>query len=301
MLYKDIQDAIKNCTADIEIIEPTTATAMLATNIGNRTPSNANIRRLTDAMENNQWMFNGESIIIGSNGLLLNGQNRLMAVEKSNETIVSVVVRGVDPVAFKTMDQGQKRTVAQILGILFKSKAITVSSNTVAGAVLKSLKDYYDGEYGNMGGTGAGFTGAKAEAEFQERPDVITSLQFANTFGRAKKKSVPITHTAIAVAHYILVNLDSGNSELQEMAEDFLTVICTGRTSATYKSHNTDLLALRDYLMNQPLNGSAQRCRLYGTLFKSWNRYINDVHLQKKNGFVHRKSSKVGFPTPNMI
>ena len=103
---EDVQPLYPNVMVTIERITPETAEMMLAKNIRNRSPKR---EALVQAMKRGEWMMNGETIVFGDDGRLLDGQNRLMACVSSGATIDSVIVRGVKTESQLTMDQGIKR------------------------------------------------------------------------------------------------------------------------------------------------------------------------------------------------
>ena len=49
---------------------PSTAKSLLGKNLGNRQISEKKLKEYVTAMNNGEWKANGESIIIGSNGLM---------------------------------------------------------------------------------------------------------------------------------------------------------------------------------------------------------------------------------------
>lgn len=96
----------------IERITPELAKQWLDVNVDNRDKKRES---LAYAMSNDEWMVNGETIVFSNDGVLRDGQNRLMGVIESGKTIVSIIVRGIDPDAQVTMDCGIKRQVSDFL------------------------------------------------------------------------------------------------------------------------------------------------------------------------------------------
>jgi len=71
--------------------------------------------RLRAAIVRGAWRLNGECIVFDRNGVLVDGQHRLTAIAQSGRAVPVLVIYGVDPEAFVTMDQGKKRSGADVL------------------------------------------------------------------------------------------------------------------------------------------------------------------------------------------
>jgi hypothetical protein len=102
-----------------ENLTPEKAQKWLATSLGNRKISNVVVSRYARDMVSGNWMLTGENIIFDCNGHMLNGHHRCLAVKESGVTIPVIVTRGIEPEAFKKMDNGMPRSaphIAQILG-----------------------------------------------------------------------------------------------------------------------------------------------------------------------------------------
>lgn len=105
---RDVSDVYPNVTMTIEEIYPIIAAKMLKTNIRNRGMKNEPLKK---AIEDNEWMLNGSTIVFSDDGVLLDGQNRLKACVDSGKPIVVIVVRGIPEHAQQTMDVGAKRNL----------------------------------------------------------------------------------------------------------------------------------------------------------------------------------------------
>ncbi len=71
--------------------------ALLAINTHNRTPKRTNINRLRDDMVSNHFLLTASGIGVSKTGVLLDGQNRLMAVRDAGYPAVKLVmVTGLD-------------------------------------------------------------------------------------------------------------------------------------------------------------------------------------------------------------
>lgn len=77
------------------------------------------VKKLARIMEQGEWQdMNGDTIVIDSDGFLIDGNHRLKAVILSKSCIVTLLVTGVTPKAFFSIDQqGKPRGTADILRI----------------------------------------------------------------------------------------------------------------------------------------------------------------------------------------
>jgi hypothetical protein len=98
-------------------ITPNLAEMWLKTKNKNRSIHLSQLNKIKRAIELDRWEVNGETIILDACGRLCEGQHRLQAVVDTGTTIWSLVVVGIDQDRFKTMGQGTKRTVGDILAI----------------------------------------------------------------------------------------------------------------------------------------------------------------------------------------
>lgn len=94
------------------------------------------INDYTNQMKAGRWKLNGESIIFDSEGTLANGQHRLWACHESKASFECVVVTGVDPETFSTMDQGTKRSAADALYIDDKEHYAGVNRHVLSAAAM---------------------------------------------------------------------------------------------------------------------------------------------------------------------
>ncbi len=105
-------------TVAIEAVDPMTAEIYLGRNDRNRRVVDKNVHDLAAAMMRGEWSMNGEPIIFDSAGGLADGQHRLLAIVHSGLTVLSLVVRGVEPeTAQDTMGIGAKRSISGQLSV----------------------------------------------------------------------------------------------------------------------------------------------------------------------------------------
>lgn len=86
-------------------VSPMLASSILAEhNTKNRKILPSHVTALAKNMKEGTWRFNGDSIRFDSNGTLIDGQHRLMAIVKSGCTIPCIFVVGLDPDTIKCID-----------------------------------------------------------------------------------------------------------------------------------------------------------------------------------------------------
>jgi hypothetical protein len=103
--------------AYIETITPSDAAEMLSRNTKSRAVSRSQVESLAHDIRHGQFLCNGETIIIGDDGTIVDGQHRLTACVQADQPITSYVVRDMPTAARDTIDIGRKRTLGDVLGM----------------------------------------------------------------------------------------------------------------------------------------------------------------------------------------
>lgn len=186
-------------TVEIVEVTPELAQKWLGLNTANRRLKPRQIAAFAADMKSNRWRLNGEAIKLAGPAYaptkLLDGQNRLHALLKSQTTVTMMVVFGLTADTQSTMDSGAKRTVADNLKIAGVSNGPIVAA--AAGIALRIAA-------GKTLGGGIDVTNATAEEFIYEHPDLIKSAEVANQF--AHKADVPPSQ--VAYTHWVLAKID---------------------------------------------------------------------------------------------
>ena len=98
-------------------VTPDMAAQWLRSNTANRSPSKAAVKRWADAMRANAWKLCPDAIAFDVNGVLINGQHRLMAVIESGMTQPFLVAYNFPENSKEDCDIGKKRQLHEILTI----------------------------------------------------------------------------------------------------------------------------------------------------------------------------------------
>jgi hypothetical protein len=97
-------------TWERELVTPEMATEWLENgNTRNRTVSPKTVDQYTRDMVGGRWKFVVDAIRFDRDGVLLDGQHRLLAIRKSNTTQEFLVVRGLAPETQAVIDGGRRR------------------------------------------------------------------------------------------------------------------------------------------------------------------------------------------------
>lgn len=101
-----------------QTVTPDVALRFIEANTRNRPKRPAVVAKYANLMAKGEWRFNGDTIRIDRNGVLLDGQHRLHAIVESGVAQDMIVVSGLDPDVFTTIDVGAKRSAGDALALL---------------------------------------------------------------------------------------------------------------------------------------------------------------------------------------
>jgi len=106
-------------SVNTETITPDDAKEMLAKNPNNRHINKAYVKQLANDMGRRVFQDNGATICIDEEGNILDGQHRLLAIVESGVPLKdAIVVRGLKPESFATIDSGRPRTNGDRLSMM---------------------------------------------------------------------------------------------------------------------------------------------------------------------------------------
>lgn len=183
------QDGVISIITDVG---PTLARTLLNRNEGNRKLSDKIVGAYTRDMANDAWKFNGEPIIVSSDGKLNDGQHRCEAIIRADRDIKMLMVIGVERETRTTLDQGKIRTAGDFL-------AMEGYTNTNQIGVIASMAWQYT-NFGRMA-TGSHERPTKSEvlAFVEDHPNIIQSHAVAYRKGVQAVGGI----ACVAAAHWI--------------------------------------------------------------------------------------------------
>ena len=235
--------------AKIITISAKEALFLLSLNTENRKVSMNKVFGYINDLENNKFLFNGESIIISADGILLDGQHRLMALSKTNLKMKCVLVTGICKNVMSTIDTGSKRNGADILSMH------NIPHSTVLAAMSKLItfefglnKQYIKGTKKSEGK----IVSAQINRTWQpadiladvvkNKEKYLNAIHFAESIytSKANVRLKGLSVSSIS-AYYVLFSRDNA-----QMAKSFLREILTGNT----ERESNVCIILRNKLIN---------------------------------------------------
>lgn len=242
------------------ILAPEAAAILLKNhNFKNRGLKKHQKQFLQAQIETGKFIYNGETIIVGDNGQILNGQHRLTACVASGIPIEVLMVFGIPEAAFVTLDQGARRAGADVLAIEGHKNC-----NVLAGT-LRQIHNYYKGSIGKSQASGPAGKELRGDNSFtlelfQRYPGVEASV--------AAMKGIRITQPSVACAlHYLFMQVDVDH------AQEFCCVVMNGyKLGTSYSVIGEAAGMLREWLV-QAATGSKKTFPwvVANVWIKAWN------------------------------
>lgn len=249
----------------VEKINREVALKYLESNAYNRKIVRANVDFIKNEINSGRFMMNGQPIIFDSNGLLLDGQHRLVAVSETDKEIEVLVVRGIDRDSFKTIDTGRNRKSSDVLSIEGVSYSTTLSS-----AVNRILHKFHQSR--TVSKTGAVKNSNSEILKFyQDNKEELDN--YANFTTSLYSSEVKIIPPAVTTAMMFLLSRENKNK-----ARSFIREIYTGKKETDDES----ALSLRKRLINNKIENVKQSDTILRNLFLSAFRgYCQGKNLSK--------------------
>lgn len=251
------------------VIDPAMAKAMWTLRAKNRAVSERKITRYHNAMVENRWKGTHQGLMFDRYGYLRDGQHRVGAIIKYGKPMTFWVCFGCDPDVFDAVDQGDKRTAADMLTVHDVANATTVSA---AAALLLRIER-------KAPVTDSNEVYKYAYALIQKNDDFRIATQEAR-----RLRPLPVRAAAMAmVYHWIKQHSASNARRLPTFWENFVTGASLGPRDAR--------LVLREYLnhpdeIGKDLRGGSSTydlgMRQAGAVILTWNKWVVGRTVTKK-------------------
>jgi len=258
--------------AELVLVTPELAESWLGKNTQNRPLKKNKIALYARDMAAGRWQITGETIKFGTDGRLLDGQNRLHAVIQSDTSIQCLVVYGVHPSAQDVMDSGVARSAGDALAMAGMRNAKSVAAAArIAMAIDGKLKI-----------AATNFTNSEVQTWVMDHPEIAEA---SDALG-ADARLIPLPASVRIYCLWRLAQIDPDN------ADEFFTRFAT----AVGLPQGSPILALRrrlqgDYGTERRITQEEQVI----SVFRAWNAWREGRPLQRVLGAEMRGS---GIPTP---
>jgi hypothetical protein len=262
----------------IEFVDADRARWWLAANENNRGLRVAHAEEYTRAMQRQEWELSPDAIAFDTEGRLINGQHRLVAVATSGVGQYFIVARGFPAVSQEATDTGAKRHLGDMLKLRGVPDAPSVAG--VTGYVWKYLR------YGSFMPPMIPPTVQEQIATWERHPEILTSSRFAKQMA----KRGPFGPAWIGALHYLFSQVEP------EDANTFVEKLANG----TELSEGDAILVLRRQLERARARSSASYNPSVYTkaawTIKAWNAWIDGAPVTSPYSWRAGGSSPEPFP-----
>lgn len=274
-------------TVTTETITPEKASSYLTQNKKNRNVIQRAVNEYANEMLEGRWMFNGDPIRFDTEGVLLDGQHRLLAAVQAGIDFKAVVVRGLPAASQQVMDTGRKRSFANTLALAGEKDPTSLAAvATIAYLWDQGARGVALRTHGNYGSYSLQIPVLMSYFE-KNRDEIVGHMSDT----RRMQHALPTGVRAAGLAHIVLNRID------EDDASAFLNSMITGADLGV----KDPIFLLRAKLFAEKrLVNTAHSIPSDYTLaltFKAWNywRMGQEISLLK---FKQGGTNKEKFPEP---
>lgn len=252
----------------IEEVTPEQAFDLLAKNTHNRKLRQGVVDMYARDMKAGRWMPGvGDPIMVATDDTVRNGQHRLMAIIESDTTVRLPFIRGVPKDAQDVVDQGAKRTFADVLELHYGHDT-KGNSRKLAAAVRMVAQYRLGGVMGaHMGDPGGRMTISELTRHYLNEPNLSASIPFEMRFRRAGFRQY--SGAVITALHYLFNEIDPNE------ADPFFEALVTGANL----EEGSPILLLRTYMMGPDWPNRARPQA--ALIIKAFNYWREGRHLTR--------------------
>lgn len=243
------------------------------------------INLYTKEIKEGRWMFNGDTIRFDSNGDLLDGQNRLKAIVKSNIPLEFIVVEGLDPKCSQTIDIGYKRSAEDYL------KRFALMYENGATAVVKLAMTLRRGnkQIGHSTAN-AGISNTMMVDEYMDNAtQYVDATNLGKDISKLSRKVLKPSH--VGGIYYYLVYTEHYDKDL--VSQFFYKLASYSTTEITYMTKAYE--ALRDKKFGR------SGVDIINVYKDTWNRWANSGKKVDNDWFIEPTKSVAKKPSKEYV
>lgn len=249
-MFESTTISVQTVTITREVAE-----VLLGQNRHNRKISRGNLASVKHALTRGEWKLNGEAVKIATDGTILDGQHRLVAVADTGIPIETVLITGLPHETQETMDTGKSRSLSDVLTLRGYTGTVPLAATLAAiiraeeyslrGAVQTSLK--YP------------VSNAQALARLESEPQIAQIAQDTKKFGR-----IGLPGKTASLLYYVFSKIDA------EDCEFFFNKLYTGEGM----ERGNPILTLRNTLIaSKSTKGEKNPVYILAITIKAWNKF----------------------------
>lgn len=258
----------KEIRHELVTITPDMAREFLSHNTDNRHIRKAAIRTYAEDMENGRWFLTTDAIGFDKNGVLINGQHRLLACIEAGVSFQSFVDYGLDASAFSAIDNGVSRSASD--GMRDVANASTAAACVKAAYAFRINRASQSDKMNKS----MSLSNVRVNEIYNTDADGYdTAVSIARSIYDKKDYMKAITPGQLSGMVYFLIN-DKGHDQVK--VESFFRQILSFKTA-----DNETLELLRIRLLNDSASPIKMTTTLKRNLItKAWNSFVQGRMLR---------------------
>lgn len=256
------------------MVTPAMAMEWLKLNVDNRPVSDNRVRNFERAITDGRFRLTSDAIGFDKTGKLINGQHRLLACIRADQTIPLHVARSLPVESFLVMDRGTRRTAAQALRMRGISNATIAASG--ARIVLVVKNDWF----------GRSANDIDHEMIYGQVMDNMDAYSFWTHIGALKPTRSLRLPGGSTTAFGVLGEAKADRDDLEAYIHAVITAENLTRGDPRLAVHNWFINR------NQRENGGRRNIGCTAVLIKGFVRWIDGVETQ------HMRPWRFGEPFP---
>lgn len=292
-------------------------------NVKNRPLYKANLEKLTQEILNGRWEYNGETIIVGETGLVLNGQHSLIAlilacqewpsqseeyshlafswkVEPTIDKLVAFGVSEKDKVV-NTMDTCKPRSLSDVI---YRSKYFSDMQTGDRGKVAKMTEFAVELLWHRTGASLNAFAPRRTHSEsldFIERhPRILACVKHVFEENGKEKRIVSYTSPGYAAGLLFLMACSKTLPEKYKESQDGSVLDFSRYDSACdfwvmLAGSDPKVSAVKKTLVKLASTDRVSRQIRWAVLCKAWNLYIEDKPITEAGLKLKYREDRDGF------
>lgn len=268
-----------------EIVTPELAKLWLSLNVdNNRKVRAAKVDQYAADMCSDAWLDNGETIKFDTDGNLIDGQHRLLAVVEAGVPIEFTIARNVAPRAIKTIDTGVARKFSDVL------KFEGAHDVNVTAAIVRRIILWDRGLRLTHGGGGGANANTSSTQQLERYQSDTAGFRMAAARGNDVRRHTGglLTSTTAGAAFYLFARID------YDAAMDFTDRFISGANLGT----GHPILTLRTRLLRAKNVERLNESEKLALTIRAWNFYRSEQPCDRLQIAGPQGLSNKTFPVP---